>query len=248
MIKANSRKILLLLTAPGIRDTGLPEDFLLQLLPELSPAGQRSLIAQLLQSRLIWKERRADAAYCGATNQAEQTVRAIFPALVDRAGLDWHQIVLTRSTKQDPQFRSLVQLLKKHHWHCLARGVYVFPFVPRPELTLTLNSVYERSIVLARIVAWQQGYSRTELVASYHLEALASIYSSISNELNGVLIDIDYKKGLIYKDIKLIGSVLERFETALLDDVGLLPHLFTGNPAGIQIWQLLGQRVQHLGR
>lgn len=244
MLKQNSRISLLALTHPSVIRQGVPEEFFQALLSELTPSGYQSLLSQLTGKELLWYERRPLGKYVGATEKGKRELLDIFPALQTQEADSWHLLVFTRAPKADPQFRNLNEQLHRQRWLKLSRGVYAHPFKPSSQITVLLDTFYSDSVMLSTVAEWKIGFKRAVIVREYGLEALSDLYSGIGSECYRLLTTFSHKKGLNYKSILSIKSVIARFESALGDDAGLLPQVFQGSDNAYDIYGLIARLVQ----
>lgn len=235
MIKPHSRQLLLCLNNPEETNLGISESFFLRLYDQLTRSGQRSLLQQLHTQGYIWHERRSSGRFIGITEQGTKLISSLFPALQPPASLSWHLIIMTEATSHDAQFRTLSKQLKKELWYHLARGVFIHPFGPSPQLQHDVEALYADSVTICRVGSWESGFSRSNLVAAYHLEHLSDVFSSISREIHHLLDTLNTKKELNNASIAQIQSLIIRLEETLLVDAGLLPLIFPGSISGAQV-------------
>ncbi len=229
-MKKNSRILLLSLASSALGEEGIPFSLALLLPIGNSPASKRSLLYYLGRQQCIWIERHQDILRVGLTAQGKRRLTGQFPALsVDATTTvpEWQLIVLKEAPKNDPHFRSLAALFNKSRVLRLARGVYTYPGKLPENLESQLNSLYsEKHIARCTVNDWRSGLDRPVIVAYYDVENLSDIYSSISNEIDRLLSTYDGKKELLDRTIIQISSIVERLDSALVSDCGLVHRFF----------------------
>ncbi len=244
MIKKNSRIALLALSHTLISRQGITEEFFRGLLQALSAPGYRSLVGQLTDKGLLWLDRRPLGRYVGATDKGKSLLQEIYPALQSREAGLWHLIAFTQAPKADPQFRNLTEQLRKERWLRLSRGVYTHPFNPGAQVTVLLETLYSKSVVLNTVSEWRFGFERAVIVREYGLEHLSDLYSGISSEIERLLVTINQRKELNYRIFSSLSSVIARFESALVADVGLLPQVFQGSENALDVHEQIARVIQ----
>ncbi len=229
-MKKNSRILLLALAGSAVSTTGVPLSVVLQLPLGTTTPGKRSLVYFLHREKSVWLERHEGIIHVGITAQGRRRLSAQFPALLVREPLqspEWQLLLLKQAPKNDLHFRSLAVLCKKFRVLRLARGVYAYPGPLPAELETQLTSLYaEDHLARCTVKDWVSGLDRPVIVSYYDIENLSAIYSSISSDLNRLLMPILPNKESSYRTISSICSVLDRLESALSSDCGLVQRFF----------------------
>ena len=185
---------------------------------------KRSLLEYLLHSGDVWQERIDDAVRIGITEQGRSRVQASYPAIQRNRGVKWHLLPFRTAPAQDRHFRSLNALCYREGMRQLARGSYIHPFVPSDALMRTLKTMYgDGEVAIAAVESWDYGVPRSDIIRLFAVDNTASIYSSISKQINKLLVQFSDKKELNYQHLDSICSVIERIAAALPEDAGLIP-------------------------
>lgn len=211
----------------------LPESCVPYLLPDLSPAGIRSILHRLEKSGSLTREHAFGSRVLVGSLQAREDVKAAFPVLNherEQWNGSWSMLVFLKPPKGDKNFRYLRSLLIKERALDLTRGVYLYPGSFPTQVQYELRDKYKGSVHIVSVAEWLMGSERPIVVQKYSLQSLLDIYSGISEEISHLLIKKDTKKGLTKKEKKLFVSLLDRFIDALVSDIGILSYYFPGSP------------------
>lgn len=205
---------------------GLSQRVLDLLNPNLSAEGKRSLVVQALKMELIWQENRSEGQFLGITQKGRGTITGIFPALQLVKPLNWSLLIFGKAKSSDPGFKSLSQLLRKEKWMAISRGVFLYPFSLTEQMNQVISSLYTSNVFVINNPQWSYGLDRSKIVQYYQLEQINNIYSGISKEIDSLLTKIEERKALSQRDIFSISNCIERCESVLHDDSGLLSAYF----------------------
>lgn len=237
-MKKHSRILLLALAGAAIATTGLPLSLVVQLSIGETPASRRSLIYYLARTGDVWLERHQAVLHVGLTAQGRRRLERQFPALLLRrpAATVWQLLLLKQAPKSDPHFRSLAVLCTKYRVLHLTRGVYAYPGDLPVALETQLQALYaDEHLARCTVQDWVAGLDRPIIVSHYDIEPLSAIYSSISNELGQLLSSDLSNKASMYRTISSICSVIDRLESALSSDCGLVQHFFPKTPSAADL-------------
>lgn len=245
MLKKNSRIVLLALAGTAVAEPGLPLSLLLELPIGETRGGRRSLIYFLARQQLLWIERHQGHLMVGSTMQGRRLLSAQFPALSVKSGqeeLQWQVLLLKQAPKTDPHFRSLSALCTKYRVLRLMRGVYVYPGTLPAALETQLETLYtDAHLARLTVSEWVSGLDRPVIVSYYDIENLSAIYSSISKELDQLLIPVSSENRFNYRTFSTISSILSRLESALSSDSGLTQRFFPQTPLSSQLVSRVGE-------
>lgn len=237
-MKVTTQKLLLALYTTTVQPLWLGYEVIEFLLPEITPAGQRSLIAQLKQKSLLSVERQEhaptgrDKTMVRATQQGQQAVKAQFPAFSELRGWegDWTAIHFLSAPSQDPNFRYLRGLLLQRKAIPLNRGHYLYPGTLPEDILRTCQNLYTKEVFIVKLGENILGDLQTLFYPTYALSDISQNYSGISKEIIGLLrkkqpfIDLnDQQKKSIY-------LVFDRFFTALVQDPGITHFYYPQSP------------------
>ncbi|MBP7875485.1 hypothetical protein KA012_00630 [Candidatus Woesebacteria bacterium] len=249
-MKKNSRILLLALLGSAQAEEGIPFSLAMLLPIGNSTASKRSLLYYLARQNLIWIERHQDALCVGVTAQGKRRLYGQFPALLLSEALtvpDWQLIVLKQAPKSDPHFRSLAVLFSKNRVLRLARGIYAYPGTLSPNLEAQLDALYsEENLARCTVKDWQSGLDRPVIVSYYDLENLSAIYSSISKEIEQLLAIYSDQNELSDRTIYQISSIIDRLDSALIGDCGLVKRFFPKTPVPSDLVVKIGELLTTL--
>lgn len=212
--------------------------------PELSQAGQRSLVS-LLKSQLYLEKsipsgsmgsntdpmyglsRVTTALY--STGYARDALKSQFPvfSLIDAPWQGgWTVIIFLDSPKSDPQFRYLRSKLIGYKAAQLKSGVYVYPGQLPDECFLLLKQLYVGSVVVWQTDSWRFGDERQVIMTLFNLSASFLSISGVSSDLYKLLVSVDIQKGLTKRQKETLFLVFNSYINAIENEVGILPRYF----------------------
>ena len=229
-MKKTTQKILLLLysqkkdQSPRLRLNQLD-----WLLPDLTPAGVRSLVYLLKHDGLIEVDKLDGVDYLNLTYKGKEALEAHFKALRpfwDQWTGQWSEAVFLKPPAGDRQFRYLRQLLLTEGALPLSRGVYLWPTGFLVKLRATLERLYIDSILVVKLAEMDFGDISPIVKKYYLLNELYNNYSSISRELKQLLSEVKVKKGLMKKERQRFLNLLERIQFNLESDLGILSYYY----------------------
>lgn len=226
-LKPNTTRLLIFLSCD--RWIRTDKQILELLLPDLSPAGRRSLISYCqknswVQSNLINGKRHL---YLTAHGRRELELHfPLFSEKADQWNGEWYLVVFLTAPKLDPQFRYLRNYLLDKRATALTRGNYLLPSFLAVDLVEEIHRSYRTQVMMVSIKKWIFGDERSFALDNYSLLDVHQSYSGVSNELEQLL-----SKKIIFssasdQEKKDIFSVFDRLATLISGDVGLLQHYF----------------------
>lgn len=235
-MKSTAQKLLLSLYTPTAEPLWIGYDVVQFLLPEISSAGQRSLIAQLKQKSLISVER-WERTQLRATQQGYQAITVQFPALSrfqDWQG-EWTAVMFLSAPSQDPNFRYLRSMLLQNQAVPITRGMYLYPG-PLPAALLELcQDLYREQVAIVQWGKVIQGDLLSLIAPTYALSDIFQTYSGISTELNSLLRRKLPFLELNHSQKEAIYLVFDRFFTALLQDPGITQFYYPQSPRPLEL-------------
>jgi hypothetical protein len=215
----------------------LATEDLAYLLPELSPSGQRSLVALLLKENLLekvpfelisdsldWHTKTKFSQVLRATEYAKVALRAQFSSFrffEEPWQGQWSIISFLDSPKSDPQFRYLRTRLLAHNAGQLRAGTYLYPGELPAELLHQLTQLYVGSVVVWQTKNWRFGDERHIVGSLFGLQDTAQSFSSISSQLSGLLTNSNNKKSLTVKQKIHLFAVFNRWVATMEDCAGI---------------------------
>lgn len=226
MMKKNAVSLtLILFPIVSSQDLFLTTSKAIELLPDLTKGGVRSLLHYLDSSGLLSSEKIQKETRYYLTELGERQLIEQFPALNpswDNYQGEWECIVFQDAPKNDPQFRYLRTQVLKERALQLSRGVYCVPGKFSSEFKSLAQKMYVGSVTLFIVSEWVQGFERNTVTRNFGLGDLATTYSGISKDIDSLL-TINQKKTLLTDQQKVsFRSVYDRFRDSLQEDSGLL--------------------------
>ena len=232
-MKENTR-VLLTILSDDSDQFRLSTIYLPWLLPELSPAGRRSLVHHAIKQSWIRQESVAGRRWLAITPFGQRRLERLFPALRPSADTwqgDWSLITFLRPPSSDRSFRYLRHALLKQSALGLSRGTYLIPGALPLEIMELLDSIYRQSVMVARVGEWSFGDVRAVLEQQLQLSALSSGYSGISTELAELLLKDRQFTILTDQQKTALFSVFNRLYSLIQKDHGLLFHFQPQTPS-----------------
>lgn len=222
---------------PGKEPRWLSTEDLPYLLPDLSPGGQRSLVALLIKENLLEKvpfELISDSMDTRTKNKSCQVLRATeYAKAALRAQFSsfrffdepwqgqWSIVSFLDSPKSDPQFRYLRTRLLAHNAGQLRAGTYLHPGELPAELMHQLTQLYVGSVVVWQTKNWRFGDERHIVGSLFGLQDTAQSFSSVSSQLSGLLIKDNIKKSLTEQQKRNLFMVFSRWVATMEDCAGI---------------------------
>lgn len=245
MIKENTKKTLVWLYPTSAEWRFVPKTRISFVVPQLSPAGVRSLLYTLEKKQLILSQRVGGELQYGLTTIGKATIETEIPILkADQApNTEWSLLVFQQAPASDRNFRYLRQLLLAHHWIALGRGVFIYAGEPSLPIQQTIQKLYPQAVMIAGVNKWHWGDMRLVIGQSTAANQVSDIYSGISREIERLIGQFLGEKALDDQAKSQIISTFDRLYLTLTQDFPLAAadgrHLTTGR-------ELLG-RLQLLG-
>lgn len=231
-MKKNAQKILLcLFSFTKNNQVVFSMEQLRMAVPDMSEGGYRSLILFLERKGWLIKESLPGKQYLSITDKGREALKAKFPALNDKWTTwtgEWHAMTFIQAPASDPQFRYLRQLVLSAHALPLTRGVYLSAGSFSPEILSVCSSLYQNHIAIFSIGSWEFGMNRPIIIKYYDLASIASIYSSISTSIDGLLINFKNNKNTTDQQKMTISTTIDRLWSGLKEDPGFTAHYFPG--------------------
>lgn len=231
-MKKNAQKILLCLYSFSKTDQVILASTQLRLaVPEMTAGGYRSLLLFLLRKGWLVKESFAGNQLYSLTDKGREVLKAKFPALNPSWAQwngEWHAMVFIKAPASDPQFRYLRQVLVADHALPISRGVYLAAGGFSPAILATCTSLYQDSLVIFSVGAWEFGLDRPIIVEYYDLASTASSYSSIGNSIDSLLEIFNSNKNRTDQQKMQISTTIDRLWSGLKEDPGFTTYYFPG--------------------
>ena len=251
-MRTSTQKLLLLLYSQDLnRSPRLKLTELEWLLPEVGPAGRRSLVYLLVKRGWLSLFGGYSHGWLSLTRPGQQALEAQFPALNSFWGEwtgEWDQVVFLAPPASDKQFRYLRELLLKQRTLPVARGVYLWPSGFLPELPELFLKLYPRSVLVFNSIRVIVGDLKPIVFDYYRLEELFQHYSSISRSIDSLISTFKTKKRLITKERIRVLNLLEKILFCLQFDLGLaqfyLPDMPSPNRLVFKL-QTLTKKLSH---
>lgn len=216
------------------------------IVPQLTPAGVRSLLYGLERKQLILTRRQAGEIQYGLTTMGKTLIEAEIPALASSDSTQSDQssvLIFLQSPVNDRNFRYLRQFLLNQRWVSVSRGVFLYQARPSEVVLTTIQRLYAQSVVILRVGNWLWGDERLLIGQQTALNLADELYSGISREIKRLIEDILDQKELDDQSKMKINSVFDRLYTALNQDSSLVGdnqiNQLTGRSLLAQL-QLLG--------
>lgn len=245
-MKKNTKKILFILSDVDGDQVKITLKTLREIFSNLSDGGFRSWLFQLEKQQLIYIDRVPERAYASLTSKGERLVRDLFPALDPQWEAwhgEWQLLLFLQAPSGDKQFRYLRQMVLQERGMPLARGAYLIPGAITRRLHLELQLKYADSVALCVVKDWVFGLEKPVILSYYDVTERASLYSSVSKEIDRLLTQNDTQKGLIKKHKELLYSELDRLFELVQDDPGFThyysPEVTSARAVLSKIHQLL---------
>lgn len=231
-MKKNAQKILLCLYSFSKNDLVLLKSSQLRLcVPDMTEGGFRSLLLFLERKDLLVRESLPGAQYFSLTDKGREALKAKFPALNPKWEQwqgQWYAMTFLKAPATDSQFRYLRQLLVADHALPLTRGVYLSAGNFSPQVLSTCSTLYQDSVVIFSVAAWEFGLDRPIIVKYYDLASVASVYSSIGNSIDQLLEIFNNSKTRTNQQKINIDTVIDRLWSGLKEDPGFTSYYFPG--------------------
>lgn len=248
-MKLSTQKLLLTLYPQNGHTTAFPYQLVEVILPELTPAGRRSLLHHLTKEGLIYKEIIADEITLTIAEQGKKALERQFPALKPISANwqgQWQLILFLSPPARDQNFRYLRSLVLSSHALPVIRGVYGFPKAIPEEIKTVLDDLYSKNVLIVTSEP-QLGFGslRQTIVEYFRLSDLISTYSGVSTEIKQLLSQFDQSKRLSNRQKDLLAMVLDRIAQNASDDPGIIEAYYPTSP---NLGEVIGeyQRLLHL--
>ena len=203
------------------------------LVPEISAAGLRSLVAQLKDKALLSVERwQGKRVQVRITQPGQEAVNSVFPALSEFAEWqgEWLAIQFLSAPTQDANFRYLRLHLLQHRAVAVSRGFYLLPGKLSSETATICRELYRENLLISSLGKVWQGDILSVINKQHALSDVFQNYSGISREIQGMLRKKQPFLELNDRQKESISTVYARFFTALLNDPGLTAFYYPGCP------------------
>ncbi len=230
MLKENSLKLLLALYQPDNSKEVLGMDYerMELILPELTPAGRRSLISHLHKNDLVYKQR-TDRTLIYQTQHGKRLLEAQFPVfnsqMRDWSG-EWCLVQFLTPPSSDKSFRYLRSLLVEGNAAAISRGSYLVTSVMADALIGELEASYRSAVVVVKLESFLFGDERAIMDQFFNLSDSQQLYSGISREINELLASTSNLSNLSDPQKKRLCSVFDRFYSLIQKDIGITQYYF----------------------
>lgn len=215
------------------------------LVPELTKEGLRSLIHLLEKKELIHTTKIKGTSYYSLTDQARKALKTQFQALTTNSEISvnlWKVIIFKTAPKGDPQFRYLRSKILHSGGVALSRGSFIFTTDLSRQLLHTLETLYNKNIYMFSVGEWYLGTQNPIISEQFHISDLINTYSSISREIDDLLIKFEAKKGLIGSLKNDFSSIYQRWFDTFSEDKGLMSVHFPHETSGVDVLK----KLQHI--
>jgi len=202
------------------------------LLPDLSPAGRRSLIHWLkVQGYLdqVSKDEQQALFLTSAGRQQIELDLRLF-SLDEPWGGEWQVIVFRKGPNTDKHFHLLRAETLKSGGIPISRGVYAFARSLPLALWVRCQQQYRDNVSVLTTSRWQLCEIRDVVNEYFSFTDLTNGYSGISREIDVLLGTINANKVLNYQSKADIYSLYTRFFAIICEDTGLVKHYFPQTP------------------
>jgi len=241
-MKTTSKKLLFFLTRPLQRELLLlPGSHLRGLVPELSDAGFRSLVALLKRQHLLISETVGSKKLVRISDAGIHALSRELPVLEFTLSPwqgKWSCLVFTVAPASDLQFRFLRETLIKKRAIPISRGVYLYPGEFPDSILTECRDRYRTSATIFSIADWVLGDDRQLIIEKYSLLDVAQTYSGISNEIDRLISKEKRYEAMSDQQKKHFHSLFDRIYATAEEDTGLLTYYF---PQVSTAWSLLSR-------
>lgn len=226
-LKPNTARLLIFLS--GNQWIRADKQVLSLLLPDLSDAGRRSLVAYSVRQSWVKSEVIKGQRHLYLTDHGKRELELHFPLFSAKAegwGGDWYLVVFLSPPKLDPQFRYLRNFLLERYAIGISRGNYLLPSFLAFDLVEEIHRSYRNEVMMFSIKKWVFGDEKSFVIDNYSLLDMEQTLSGISNQIEEMLnkkikysTANDQQKNDIFSVFNRLVSVIEK-------DIGLLPYYF----------------------
>lgn len=231
-MKKNAQKILLCLYTYSRSERVLFSTSQIRLaVPNMSDGGYRSLLLMMQRNGWVSKESLPGMQYLSITDQGREALKRVLPALNPKWKQwkgEWHAMTFIQAPSSDPQFRYLRQLVIADNAIPLTRGVYLAAGGFSQEILSVCSTLYASSVTVFSVNTWEFGDDRPIIVKYYDLTSVASVYSSISTSIDGLLGILNVGKSRTDQHKVVISTTIDRLWSGLKDDPGFTAYYFPG--------------------
>lgn len=227
-MRENTKKLLLFLYPTQDQVWWLTFTQLHRLLPQLSVAGLRSALFLLDKREFLRIDRTGSEWRYALSSHGQSFVAGLFPvfSVTTKQDLAWLLLVFLQAPSSDRNFRFLRSHLLNNQGIQLTRGVYLLPEISVDKVQEELRHSYKNSVLLLRVGEWLFGDDYKIIGQKAGLSDLASVYSSISRELDRLISVKLQKKTFTQQENSTFHSALDRFLSTLDQDQSILLRYF----------------------
>jgi len=199
------------------------------LLSGLSDSGIKSLLFLLKKNQLISLERFNEKLHASLTSHGKRSLESEFPAFSERLSMwrgEWSVIIFLKPPVGDKNFRFLRKKLLSLHFLPLSRGVFLYPGDIPENVTSLCDQLYREAALVLKTKEWVFGDELETIGLKSGISDTRESYSSISKEIDELIVKIDTTKGLMEGDREQILSVFYRLYLIMTEDMGIGAHYF----------------------
>jgi hypothetical protein len=192
-------------------------------LPQLSPAGLRSLLYLLQKNQYVLMRKQGEATQLCLSQIGKAMIEAEIPALTElKPGTtSWSLLTFLTAPESDRNFRYLRLLLLQHRWLAITRGVFIYPGQPTESVLRTIQRLYPSSVAIMQVDKWLWGDYRLVIGQQDSYNQANDVYSGISKELAGLISNHLAEKEFDDQTKLAITSIFDRLYHALCHDFTL---------------------------
>lgn len=237
-MKRNTKQILAWLYPEEGSVRWVKKSELAWVMKDLTKGGLTSLLHYLQNQKKIVMESFSNEIQVSISSHGMRALETSIPVFSPQRREwrgDWTQVVFIQAPSNDAGFRFLRKLLLKYHGLVLARGIFLFPGNLPEEISTELRSSYEGAVSVMRLRDWAFGDERSIMGQNFTMSDLSALYSSISKDINQLLIKNSSKKGFSDQSKLLFSSVFDRLFHSFENDPGLLQYYFPQVESGLEL-------------
>jgi hypothetical protein len=208
------------------------------IVPEMTPGGLHSVLLYLQERKRIVLERTEGQLWARITAHGMKMLEARLPAVSAISqpwGGVWQAVIFVKPPAADRGFRALRRALIAARAVPLTRGVFLYPGELPESITVKLYRGYEGAVTVVQLQEWTFGSGQTAIASIVGIGDLTSAYSSISKEIDRLLIFSTPLIGLNHQQKLMFSSVFSRLYSALQSDLGLQNIYFPQEETGSNI-------------
>lgn len=215
--------------------------------PSLTPGGLQSLLNYLKQKGIIGLERMAGSQLARLTPRGQRALGEKLPVFAAKRRQwqgEWQLICFLKTPASDKGFRILRRQLQTVGAAQLIRGVFLYPGELPDQLSIDLRNNYEGLVAVLKVTGWSFGDEASIIGSIFNFSDLYSTYSSISKEIDSLLIKHVSLNSLINQQKSRFSSVFDRLYENLRLDPGFQQGYFSQEKSGLDLLFLMQKLSQ----